>query len=103
MSIMMCVRCYLEGVRVPIGAQISKDPPFAYMVYEGESRCTSHLPVPAVVNPPRPVPEEFPPLEVVREPVKTDNIYVVEDGTTPKKTAAKKTATKRTPRKRTKS
>lgn len=100
---MMCTRCYLEGRRVPVGAQVTKDPPFAFMVYEGESRCTSHIPVPAVVESAAPstLPEQFPPLTVVAEEIVTDNIYVVEEGTKP--TAKKTPAKKAQQRKRTKS
>lgn len=96
---MMCVRCYLEGRRVPVGVQINKEPPFSFMVYEGESRCVAHIPAPAVVEAASTLatlPDEFPALEVVREPVQTDNRFVVEDGSTPKKAAAKK----RTPAKK---
>lgn len=83
---------------------MDKNPPFAFMIYEGESRCTAHLPAPAVVEsePPQFLPNEFPPLEVVCEEIQTDNIYVVPDSE-PKKIPAKKTAAKRVPRKRTKS
>lgn len=101
---MMCVRCYLEGRRVPVGVQINKEPPFSFMVYEGESRCVAHIPAPAVVEAASTLvtlPDEFPALEVVREPVQTDNRFVVEDGTTPKKAGPKKAPTKkRTPAKK---
>lgn len=112
---MMCVRCYLEGRRVPVGMQVTKNPPFSFMIYEGESRCVDHIPAPAAAEAPVPagVPERFPPLEIVPEQVLTDNRFVVEEDTTPKKSPAKKTAAKkaakRTPakkvqqRKRTKS
>jgi hypothetical protein len=86
---------------------MTKDAPFAFMVYEGESRCVDHIPAPAVVEPeiPATVPDQFPPLEVVPEPIQTDNRFVVEEGTTPKKAPAKKRtpAKKEQARKRTKS
>lgn len=101
---MMCVRCYLEGRPVPVGVRVSKSPPFAFMVYEGESRCTHHVPAPAFIDSevPAELPVEFPPLEVVPEVIETDNRFIVEDEPVkaPSKRPAKKAAQQR---KRTKS
>jgi hypothetical protein len=105
---MMCVRCYLEGRRIPVGERVTKSPPFSFMMYEGESRCTDHIPTPDVVEAevqrPTLVPDELPPLEIVREQIETHNKFVVEEGTVPKKTPAKRAPAKKTQqRKRTKS
>jgi hypothetical protein len=106
---MMCVRCYMNGRRVPVGQRVDKNPPFAFMIYEGESRCLDHIPTPEGVErePLVAVPDQLPAMTIVREPIVTDNRFVVEDATSPKpakKAAAKKTAAKKTAqqRKRTK-
>jgi hypothetical protein len=96
---MMCVQCYLDGRRVPVGLRVDKNPPFAFMVYDGKSLCVDHLPEPVGGREPlMAVPDQLPAMAVVRDPVQTDNRFVVEEGTTPKKAP-----TKRAPRKRTKS
>ena len=78
---MMCVRCYLEGQPIP-RRQIDKNPPFAFMVYEGESRCTKHMPTPATPlnaaqEPPSFIPEEFGTFTPEVEQIETDSRFVV--------------------------
>jgi hypothetical protein len=94
---MMCVRCYIEGRPVPVGLRVDKNPPFAFMVHDGNSLCINHLPEPFGGRQElAAVPDQLPAMTVVREPVETDNKFVVEEGTKPK-------PAKRAPRKRTKS
>lgn len=107
---MMCVQCYMEGRQISPRMNES-NPPFAIMVFEGESRCKDHLPKEAVgftvTTQPAPasntvdLPEQFPPLlRSVPEPVLTDNRFVVEENGEPEQSVVKKALTKKAPAKK---
>jgi hypothetical protein len=67
--------------------RVDKNPPFAFMIYEGESRCTQHLPSPAIpINSlqEQAVPAEFGAFTPEPEKIETDNRFVVDEGASTK-------------------